>query len=172
MMGIFKKATGLWGRYIPYGGGAPTLVALLSGDIQFTMNGVGEQAELLRGKKIRALAVFDNKSYYMKGYGEIPPITDFLPELKPYLPYPAWTSFSFRSNTPKPILKKIDETYLKVVNTKPMEEFYERSLTFPMGLVGDESQKLYHRQTSTDSWLLYEAGVAKKSPADFGIPQP
>ncbi len=172
MMGIFKKATGLWGRYIPYGGGAPTLVALLSGDIQFAMNGVGEQAELLRAKKIRALAVFHDKPYYLKGYGDIPAITDFLPELKPYLPHPAWTSFSLRSNTPKPILKKIDEAYLKVVHTKPMEEFYERSICFPMGMVDDEAQKLYHRQTSLESWLLYDAGLAKRSPADFGIPKP
>lgn len=172
MMGIFRKATGLWGRHIPYNGGAPTLVALLSGDIQFAMNGVGEQAELLRGKKIRALAVFHDKPYYLKGYGEIPAITTFVPELKPYLPYLSWTSFSFRSNTPKPILKKIDETYLKVVHTKPMEEFYERSLCFPLGIVGDDAQKLYHRQTSTDSWLLYEAGLTKRSPVDFGIPKP
>jgi len=171
-MTVIKKAAGLRGRYVPYTGDSTTHVALLQGDIQFVMTGVGTQAELLKGKKIRSLAVFDNKPYTVKGYGEIPAITDFLPELKHYLPFPAWTSYSLRADVPKAILKKVDDAYLKVIRTKPLEEFYEKFFCFPMGIVGEEAQKLYHRQASLECWLLYEEGVAKKSPADFGIAKP
>jgi tripartite-type tricarboxylate transporter receptor subunit TctC len=171
-MAVIKKAAGLQGRYVPYTGDPPGHVALLQGDIQFVMSGIGTQAEFLKGKKMRSLAVFDNKPYNVKDYGDIPAITDFLPELKSYLPFPAWTSFSLRADVPKPILKRIDEAYLKVMHTKPLEEFYEKFYCFPMGIVGEEAQKLYYRQASLESWLLYDAGVAKKSPAQFGIPKP
>ncbi len=171
-MTLIKKATGLRGRYVPYTGDSTTHVALLQEDIQFVMTGVGTQAELLKGKKMRSLAVFDNKPYMVKGYGEIPAITDFLPELKSSLPFPAWTSFSLRADVPKPILKKIDDAYLKVIHTKALEEFYEKFFCFPMGIVGEEAQKLYQQQARLECWLLYEEGVAKKSPAEFGIAKP
>lgn len=52
-----RVATGIYGRFVPYGGATATQAALLSGDLQYIMTGVGEQAELLRGKKIRALKI-------------------------------------------------------------------------------------------------------------------
>lgn len=136
------------------------------------MTGISEQAELLRGKKIRALAVFHDKPYPLKGYGDVPAITDFLPELKPHLPFPAWASISMRADIPKPVLKKIDEALTKAMKTSAVKEYCEKFEVVPMGMVDTEAQKLYHQQAGVESWLLYEAGVAKKSPADLGIPKP
>ncbi len=169
---LIKKVTGLGGRYVPFSGTPPTHVALLSGDITYALTGIGEHAELLKGGKVRALAHFDDKPYHMKGYGDIPAITDFLPALKPHLPFPAWASLSLRADTPKPILKKIDEAALKAAETKSVKEYAELKYCFPMKVVGDEAQKLLMRQASLECWLMYEAGVAKKSPAEFGIPKP
>ena len=169
---LMKKVTGLGGRYVPYAGSSPTQVALLTGEIQFAVTGIGEHAELLKGGKVRALAHFEDKPYHVKGYGDIPAITDFLPVLKPYFPFPAWASFSLRGDTPKPILKKIDEAALKASQIKSVKEYCENFYCFPMGVVGEEAQKLLIRQASMECWLLFEAGIAKKSPAEFGIPKP
>jgi tripartite-type tricarboxylate transporter receptor subunit TctC len=76
------------------------------------------------------------------------------------------------ADTPKPILKKIDEAVLKASQTKSVKEYSENFYCFPMGIVGDEAQKLLIRQASMECWLLFEAGVAKRSPAEFGIPKP
>ena len=97
---LMKKVTGLGGLYVPYSGDPAVHVALLSGDIQFEMSTVMGQVELLKGGKIRALAHFDDKPIHIKGYGNIPAITDFLPALKPHLPFPAWASISLRADTP------------------------------------------------------------------------
>jgi tripartite-type tricarboxylate transporter receptor subunit TctC len=171
-MQLLRKATGLQGRFVSFNGSPATHQALLSGDVQFAMTGIAEHAELLKGKKIRALAVFDDKAHYVKGYGEITAITDFLLELKAYFPFPAWSAIALRADVPKPILKKIDDAYLKAIQTKSVKDFCENFYTYPMGVVGEEAQKLFYRQASIESWLLYEEGVAKKSPADFGIPKP
>ena len=171
-MELLRKATGLRGRFVPYTGSSASQVGLLSGDVQFVMTGIGEQAELLRGKKIRGLAVFHDKPYHVKGYGEVPTITDFLPEMKPHLPFPAWASISMRADIPKPILRKVDEALSKAMKTNAVKEYCEKFDVVPMGVVGNDAQKLYYQQASVESWLLYEAGVAKKSPADLGIPKP
>jgi len=171
-MEILRMATGLSGRLVVYPGAATSLVALLSGDIQFAMCGIGEQAELLKGKKIRALAAFNEKPYQLKGYGEIPSMTDYLPKLKSYLPYQGWSSISLRADIPKPILKKIDEAFLKAIQTKSVKEYCERFEADMIGVVGEDAQKMYLKQTSLESWLLYELGVAKKNPTEFKIPKP
>jgi len=126
----------------------------------------------LKGGKVRALAHFDDRPYRIEGYGDIPAITDFLPALRPYLPLPAWNSLSLRVDTPKPILQKIDEAVLKAADAKSVKEYGERNYLYPMKTVGEAAQKLFLRQASTECWILFEAGVAKKSPAEFGIPKP
>jgi tripartite-type tricarboxylate transporter receptor subunit TctC len=171
-MEIIRLATGLSGRYVPYPGTSVGQVAVLTGDVQFVMSGVGEQAELLRGKKLRALATFNDKAYQLKGYGVIPAITDYLPELKPHLPYRGWSSISLRGDIPKPILKKIDEAFLKAIQTKSVKEYCEKFEADLIGVVGEEAQKMYLKQTSLESWLLYDLGVAKRNPEEFMIPKP
>jgi len=171
-MEILRTVTGLTGRYVPYAGFTPTATALLAEEIQFMMGTIGEHAELLRGKKIRALAVFDDKPYQLKGYGEIPAITDYLPQLKPHVHYKGICSISMRADTPKSILRTIDEAFLKAIQTTSVREFAENAESSLVGLAGDEAQRMYLRHSSISSWYLYDLGVAKRNPAELGIPKP
>lgn len=170
-MEIVRMSTGLSGRYVPYMGSMPSQVALLSGDVQFVMTGIGEQAPLLRGKKIRCLAAMSEKPYFLKGYGEIPTLADFLPQVKPHLPYAPWMTIALRADTPKSILEKCDQA-LKAMKTDAITEWCEKFEASRIDIVGDEAQKYFRRQSALESWLLYEAGVAKRSPAEFGMPKP
>jgi tripartite-type tricarboxylate transporter receptor subunit TctC len=171
-MEIMRISTDLSGRFVPYMGSVPSQVALLSGDVQFVLTGIGEQAPLLRGKKIRCLAAFSDKPYFLKDYGEIPAVSDFLPQIKPYLPFTGLTTIALRADTPKPILEKIDDALVKAMKTNAVKEWCEKFETSRMEMVGDEAQKFFQRQSALESWLLYEVGVAKINPADFGIPKP
>lgn len=171
-MEIFNKATGLKLRYVPYTGSAPTHSALLAGEIDVCITALQEQVELLKGGKIRSLGVFLDQSYPLEGYKEIPAITGLVPELKPHFPLTFWFWFSLRADVPKPILRKIDEAFLKALEAPSMKEFCKNYIAVTKGVVGDEAQKLIRQQAGMESWFLYEVGVAKRSPADFGLPKP
>ena len=67
---------------------------------------------------------------------------------------------------------KCGEPWVSEKKQPAVKEYCENFHSFPMGVVGEEAQKLLIRQASLECWLLYEAGVAKKSPAEFGIPKP
>ena len=41
----------------------------------------------------------------------------------------------------------------------------------PMGLSGDDARKFVREWQSIVSWLIYDAGGAKESPANFNIPR-
>lgn len=171
-MEIFNKATGLKLRHVPYNGSAPTHSALLAGETDVCITALPEQIELLKGNKMRSLGVFLDQPYLLEESKKIPAITDLVPELKPYFPMTAWFWFSLRADVPKPILRKIDEAYLKALESPSMKEFSKNYIAVTKGVVGDEAQKLISQQAGRDSWFLYEVGVAKRSPADFGLPKP
>ncbi len=169
---ILNKATGLKLRYVPYTGSTPTHTALLAGEIDVCITALQEQTELLKGHKIRSLGVFRDQPYSLEGYGDIPAMTDLLPELKPHFPLTFWFWFSLRADVPQPILRNIDEAFLKALETPSMKEFCKNYIAVTMGVVGDEAQKLIRQQAGMESWFLHEVGVAKRSPAEFGLPKP
>jgi tripartite-type tricarboxylate transporter receptor subunit TctC len=171
-MEIMKGATGLSAKFVTYTGSAPSGLAVLNGDVAFCSLGIGEVVELVRGKKLRPLAVFDTQPYNLAGFGEIPAITNYLPELKTHLPYQGYMMITMRSDIPKPILKKIDEVFLKAVKAKSLQEFSVQKHTPILGLAGDEAQELYQKYVRKESYLVYDLGVAKINPADFGIMRP
>ena len=41
-----------------------------------------------------------------------------------------------------------------------------------MNISGDEADEFLNRWQSVTSWLLHDAGAAKVSPEEFGIPRP
>jgi len=113
-----------------------------------------------------------DKPYYLEGYGEMPALTDSIPELKSFFPYIFWLPIVMRADIPSAILRKIDEAYLKAVESETVKEMCKNYHVVRQGVVGEEAQKLIRHQASIESWLLYDARVAKRSPADFDLPRP
>ena len=171
-MEVMKGATGLSAKFVTYTGSAPSGLAVLTGDVEFCSLGVGETIELVRGKKLRPLTVFDTKPYNLEGFGEIPPITNYLPELKAHLPYQGWMMITMRADIPKPILKKIDEAFLKAVKSKALQEFSVSKHAPILGLAGDEGQEYFLKYVRRESYMVYDLGLAKHDPANFGILRP
>ncbi|MBV5333260.1 tripartite tricarboxylate transporter substrate binding protein, partial [bacterium] len=52
---LFKAATGVTFRHVPYAGGVPAVMAVASGEAEVVMQLSVEVAELLKGGKLRAL---------------------------------------------------------------------------------------------------------------------
>lgn len=65
---------------VAYDGGAAAAVAAASGESMVTTQLAGEQAELIRGGRLRALAVLSDQPLEMEGTDPIPAVTDWLPD--------------------------------------------------------------------------------------------
>ena len=65
-------------RMISYDGGAPAAVATAAGESMVTTQLAVEQIELVRGGRLRPLAILSNEPLIVEGVDPIPPITDWL----------------------------------------------------------------------------------------------
>ena len=59
-------------RHVTYDGGNPAVVAAVAGEVDATSQVAGEQADMIRGKMLRPLAVIGDKPLTLQGYGYDP----------------------------------------------------------------------------------------------------
>jgi tripartite-type tricarboxylate transporter receptor subunit TctC len=67
-------------RMITYDGGNPAVLATAAGEAMVTTQLAVEQAEMIRGGRIRALAALSDTPLQIEGIDPIPPITEWLPD--------------------------------------------------------------------------------------------
>ena len=78
-MELIAKVTGVKYRHVTYDGGNPAVVATVAGEAEVTTQLAVEQADMIRGKRLRPLATVSDKPLELEGYGTIPPLSQTLP---------------------------------------------------------------------------------------------
>lgn len=73
---MFKKAAGLFIVHIPYNGGNPAQLALLSGQVDFNFDNLATASSNIRAGKLKALAVTTTQRSAVMP--EVPPVADTL----------------------------------------------------------------------------------------------
>jgi tripartite-type tricarboxylate transporter receptor subunit TctC len=109
---IFARAAGIKVRHVPYTGGGPSLTAVVGKHVDFSVNYPANTIPLLRGNKLRALAVIGAKR--LKFAPDIPTAK----ELGIDAEYYGWVGILAPVKTPKPIVDKLREVTKKVVESK------------------------------------------------------
>ena len=74
-MELIAKATGVTYRHVTYDGGNPAVVATVAGEAEVTTQLAVEQADMIRGKRLRPLATVSDKALELEGFGSIPPLS-------------------------------------------------------------------------------------------------
>ena len=158
-------------KFIPYKGSFPSQTACMSGEIDVVWTGLGEQSEFVKGRKLQPLAVYDTKPLEFAGL-TIPPITKYIPELEKVMPIKQFVGFALPSDTPRSILDKVTDAFKVAMKHKAVADYGTMKYSELYGYYGEQSKRVAINQQKVFTWLLYDAGIAKKSPAEFGIPRP
>jgi len=169
-MEAIAQVTGVKYRHVTYDGGNPAVVATVAGETQVTTQLTVEQAEMIRGKRIRPLAVVGDRAVELEGFGTIPPITQVVPNFK------AATNY-FGIFIPKGVPAEVTATLEKIWADKIMNSAALKQYATSRGAVfapsaGQEAQKRAMPAIQANAWLMHAAGKAKVSPDTVGIPKP
>lgn len=165
-----KAAAGGNYKHVTYDGGNPAVIATVSGETKATTQLAVEQAEMIRAGKIRPLAVLNGEALNLKGYGEIPPITNWIADFKSA---PNYFGVFVPKGTPDEVVAALDAAWKdKIANSQKLKDYAaDRGAVFAP-YYGDDAQKRVDAAIRTNAWLLFDAGKAKVDPSTVGIPRP
>lgn len=141
---IFARAAGLKFRHVPSGGGGPALAAVVGKHVDFNVNYPANTMPLVRGGKLKALAVIGAKR--LKAAPNVPTTK----ELGIDAEYYGWVGLMVPAKTPKPVVDKLRDTLKKVVENKtfidlvetPGDEVYYLNGEELAKYMGEESVKI------------------------------
>ena len=151
---------------IPFGGGEKVKAALLDGDVDVAFNPLFSIMGDYEAGKLKLLATFSNK----KLYDDVPALGQLLPQFKDVLPWGLMVMILVHKNTPQSIVNTLTDAAMDALEDPGWKEFADRYYIQTMGQTGDDFWVKIDNWRSTTTWLLYDAGVAEHSPANFYIP--
>lgn len=158
-------------NYVPYAGSGPAMVATLSGDGDAVISSQAEQAEYIKGGKLRPLAMVESKPSSVPGFENVPAVGEKYPRIA-NMPARQWLGFAVPADTPKPVIEKLDAAFLKAMEDDNLKKSAAQMNLPLIGAYGDEAQKILQALESAVSWKLQELGVAKVPPEQLRIAKP
>jgi len=166
-----EKGSGAKFNYIPYTGSAPAQNAAMTGEVSVVVTSVAEQAQLIRGGKLRPLAVLIPDSFDLAG-NVLPSAFDTYPGLSEYLPISQAIGFAIKGDAPDSVKKVLVDAFDEAMKSGPVLEFGEKNYYVLSGATGAESKDVFNKLESTFAWTLWELGAAKVDPSTLGITKP
>jgi tripartite-type tricarboxylate transporter receptor subunit TctC len=169
-MDFIVKATGVKYKEVSYDGGNPAVIATVAGEADATTQLAVEQADMIRGKRLRPLATVSDKAVELEGYGRIPPLSETIPGFTAPANY---FGIFIPKGVPDEVVKTVEKIWTDTIAKSDALKKYAQSrgaLFNP--LAGDAAQKAVFPAVQANAWNLHAAGKTKVSPDTVGIPKP
>ncbi|MDS9469502.1 tripartite tricarboxylate transporter substrate binding protein [Paracoccus sp. MBLB3053] len=156
--------------FVPYDGDGPALTALQGGAIDVMPAVLGAAIESIKGGKMKPIAIFDTER--VAQLPDVPSVTETNAEFADLLPWGPFFGVFVKKGTPDDVVAKLTEAYETGAANADFTALMDGRGYKMLSLTGDEAQKFLADWQSKTSWLIWESGIAKKSPEEFGIPKP
>jgi len=164
------KATGVKYKEVSYDGGNPAVLSTVAGETDMTTQLAVEQADMIRGKRLRPLATVGDKALELEGYGTIPPLAKEVPGLSAPANY---FGIFIPKGVPAEVIKTMEKIWAEQMPTNAALKKYATSRgAIYDPLSGDAAQKAVFPAIQLNAWNIYDSGKAKVSPDTVGIPKP
>jgi tripartite-type tricarboxylate transporter receptor subunit TctC len=169
-MELISKVTGVKYRHVTYDGGNPAVVATVAGEAEVTTQLAVEQADMIRGKRLRPLAAVSDKPLELEGFGTIPPLSQTLPGFTAPANY---FGIFIPNGVPDEIVKTVERIWSEqIVKSEALKKYATSRGALFNPLYGEAAQKAVFPAIQANAWVLFEGGKAKVSPDTVGIPKP
>ena len=170
---IVMNTLGAKFKAVPYEGGAPSAMAVAKKEVDFGTSDLSEALTVIKSKMVRPIFVFDDKPFDLEGFGVIPPITEFVPQIKDKLAAgKGFRALGYAKGIPEDRIKKLIDAFKIAMASDAVKNFGKKTLLPLNGTVGADADRVWVNQTQVQAWLLYDIKEAKKNPEELGIPRP
>ena len=150
---MLKQMGGLEAVLVPLKGGAPAMISLMSGEIDFLF-ATGPVASAQRNSgKVRALAVTTVKK--ASAFPDLPTMNTFLPGFES----DNWYAMFFPAGTPRNIVEKMQEMVVKALRTPEVRGFLEREGLDPIGSTPEELAAQMKREIAKYAEVIRKGNI-------------
>jgi len=165
---LLAKAANVTYRHVTYDGGLPAVIATVSGEADATTQLASEEADMIRGKKLRPLCTISDKALELDGFGTIPPLSDTLPG---FTSPPNYFGIFVPNGVPDEVIATLDKIWTTAIpNSDVMRKYSTSHGALFAPLAEAAAQKAVFPAVQANAWMLFNTGQAKISPASVGIP--
>src|SRR5450631_3944837 len=169
-MDAIAKATGVTYKHVTYDGGNPAVLSTVSGETEVTTQLAVEQADMIRGKRLRPLATVSDKPLELEGYGTIPPLSNTVPGFSAPANY---FGIFIPKGVPDEVVKTVEKLWAEnIAKSEALKKYAASRGALFAPSFGDAAQKAVFPAVQANAWMLFESGKAKVSPDTVGIAKP
>jgi tripartite-type tricarboxylate transporter receptor subunit TctC len=152
---------------VAYEGGGPATIAAAAGEAMVTTQLAGEQVELIKGGRLRPLAVLADMPLEVTGIDPIPPITDWMPELDLYYNY---FGILAPADAPAEVLAALDTIWQEqVIPSEDIKNFAESSGYIFDPSFGEEARTTVSPTVIAQACAAAARGDAVNDPSTIGV---
>jgi tripartite-type tricarboxylate transporter receptor subunit TctC len=166
-MEAIARAAGVKYRHVTYDGGNPAVVATVAGETDLTTQLAVEQTEMIKGKRLRALAVVADQPLTIEGFGTIQPITQ---TLRGFPKVTTAFGIFIPKGVPAEVAATMDRVWNeRVANSDRLKQYAQQKGALFTPAVGKQARDSVWPTVVEDAYMLQEAGMVKVSPESIGI---
>lgn len=151
---LFKRMAGLEVDHIPYKGGAPALIEVMSGQVNFTFSAIVAGLQQWRAGRLKALGVTSARR--SKAAPEVPTIAE---AGVPGYEVMTWYGILAPAGTPAPIVNKLNGAVKKIVYMPDVAERMLADGAEPVGNTTEEFGKHLAVEIARFSKIARDAGL-------------
>lgn len=169
-METIAQGTGVDYKHVTYAGGNPAVISTVSGETVINAELATDQAEMIRAKRLRPLAALTTAPITIVGYGEIPPISNWIEGLPPVA-----TQFGLMipNDVPDEVTETMNRIWTDVIaNSEALRTYTAERDALMTVLSGQAAYDAVWPTVVSSAWVMHSAGMTKMSPDEAGIPKP
>ncbi len=151
---LFNAMAGVKMVHIPYKGNAPALIDLAGGHIDLIFNGVTSALPLIKGGKLRALAVTS-----MQRSNAMPDLATMDEAGIKGFEAVAWNGLGAPAKTPREIIARINSDVIKIVHSPELKERLTAEGSDPVGNTPDQYAAFLRNEVEKWAKVIKLAGV-------------
>ena len=137
---IFKQRAGFFAVHIPYGGGAPSQLALISGQVDYSLDNLASAAVNIRAGKLLALAVTSSQRSPL--LPEVPTIAATLPGFE----IDTWWGLIAPAATPPDVVARLNSAFVAALQAPETKARYAQLMAEPVPSTPEQFAGLIQRE--------------------------
>ncbi len=150
---LYNLAAGVKAQHIPYKGSGPALIDLVAGQYHYNFAGMQAAQTLVRSGKLRGIAVTTPKR--VPSMPDVPAVAEVLPGFEVV----GWYGVMGPARLPKPIVTRLHDELVKILNTPDVRERIVSDGSEPVGSTPEEFRQYLLADLAKWAKLVKESGA-------------